>query len=253
MKVVLKMFLLNIEQIITSTLEKLLIFAGGIIIGILLILLIYLIITLIHKVSRRKYKKNNKITIPTSDPNEVILKYKSLYNNEYATKSFTKRISFVKDSSINLIKDIAALYYPTSKDSYLEVSFDNLMKLINRVLDKIENMVTDIIDSSIFKVFWSTYAGASNIVGFIKGIFKKEKDEYLSLNVKKLKISYIMDKLDNIKNKPKKEKNETNEDKKYFLLDEFINNKVFSLIEEIANEAIIVYSNSYDQITGGKN
>ena len=98
------------------------------------------------------------------------------------------------------------------------------MHLINRVLDKIENMVNDIIESSLFKVFWSTYAGATNIVGFIKGIFKKDKDEYISLNIKKLKISYIYDKLDNIKSKPKKEV--TNEDKKYFLLDEFINNKV---------------------------
>ena len=113
-------------------------------------------------------------------------------------------------------------------------------------------MVNDIIDSSLFKFVWVSYAGASNIVGFFKGLFKKEKDEYLSLNVRKLKISYIMDKLDDIKNKPKKEKISANDEKKYFLLDEYINNKILALIEEIANEAIIVYSNSYNQIVGGK-
>ena len=253
MKVVFKMFLININELISTTILKVLIFIGGIIIGILLILLVYLIISLVHKSSKKKEKNNNKINIPSSDPTEIILKYKTLYLNEYSTKSFTKRISFIKNSSTALIKDIASLYYPASKDPMLEVSFDNLISLTNRILDKIENMVNDIIDSSLFKFFWTSFAGASNIVGFFKGLFKKEKDEYLSLNVRKLKISYIIEKLDNIKNKPKKDKPTTNEEKKYFLLDEFINNKVLSLIDEIANESILVYSNSYNQIVGGNN
>ena len=45
-----------------------------------------------------------------------------------------------------------------------------------------------------------------------------------------------------MKNKPKKEI--LSDEKKYFLLDDFINSKVLSLIDQIAFEAIIVYSNS---------
>lgn len=251
MKVVLKMVLVNVNELVNTTLQKILIFIGGIVIGILLILLVYLIISIIHKISKKNTNKSNKINIPTSDPSEIILKYKTIYLNNYANKAFTKRISFIKDSATLLIKDIASIYYPSSKDPMLEVSFDNLINLTNRVLDKIENMVSEIIDSSLFKFFWTSFAGASNIVGFIKGIFNKEKDEYLTLNIRKLKISYIIDKLDNIKSKPKKDKPNTNEEKKYFLLDEFINNKVLALIDEIAAESIVVYSNSYNQIVGG--
>ena len=251
MKVVLKMVLINVNELLNTTIQKLLIFIGGIIIGILLILLVYFIISMIHKSSKNQTHKNNKVNVPVSLPSDVVLKYKNCYINDYSNKAFTKRIAFIKDSSLPLIKEIAALYYPAAKDPMLEVSFDNLISLTSRVLDKIENMVNDIIDSSLFKVFWVSFAGANNIVGFIKGLFKKEKDEYLSLNVRKLKISFIMDKLDNIKNKPKKET--SSDDKKYFLLDEFINNKVLSLIDEIASEAILVYSNSYNQIVGGNN
>lgn len=251
MKVVYKMFLINIKEIINTTIQKVLIFVGGIIIGILVILLIYLIISLIHRNIKKKPSKNSKINIPTSNPNEVVDKYKDIYLNDYSTKTFTKRISFIKDSSVSLIKEIASLYYPVSKDPMLEVSFDNLIKLTNRVIDKIENMVNDIIDSSLFKIFWTSYAGVNNIIGFFKGLLKKEKDEYLSLNIRKLKISYIIEKLDSLKNKHKKEKILSSEDKKYFLLDEFINNKVLSLIDEIASEAILVYSNSINQIVGG--
>lgn len=241
MKVGYKMFLFNFKDLLMTTIYKVLIFIGGIIIGILLILLVYLIISLIHKRVRIKSNKNNSINIPVSLPEDVVSKYKKLYLNDYANKIVSKRLNGLKDISLPLIKDIASLYYPSSKDPLLEVSFENLLDLTTRVVDKIENMVNEIINSSVFKIAWASYAGAKNIVGFFKGLFKKEKDDYLSINVKKLKISFIVEQLDNMKNKPKKEI--ITDEKKYFLLDDFINNKVLLLIDQIAYEAILVYSN----------
>lgn len=242
MKVGLKMFLLNFKELLSSTIYKVLIFIGGIIIGILLVLLIYLIVSLIHKSSKLKKNKNNIINLPVTEPKEIVDKYKQIYLTNYSSKLFSIRLSGLKEIALPLIKDIAGSYYPSSKDPLLEVSFENLLKLTNRVVDKVENMVNEIINSSIFKIAWTSYAGAKNIVGFFKGLFKKEKEDYLSINVKKLKISFIVEQLDNMKNKPKKEI--LSDDKKYFILDDFINNKALSLIDQIALEATIVYSNS---------
>lgn len=242
MKVGLKMFLLNFKELLSSTIYKVLIFIGGIIIGILLVLLIYLIVSLIHKSSKLKKNKNNVINLPVTEPKEIVDKYKQIYLTNYSSKLFSIRLSGLKEIALPLIKDIAGTYYPSSKDPLLEVSFENLLKLTNRVVDKVENMVNEIINSSIFKIAWTSYAGAKNIVGFFKGLFKKEKEDYLSINVKKLKISFIVEQLDNMKNKPKKEI--LSDEKKYFILDDFINNKALSLIDQIALEATIVYSNS---------
>ncbi|MBP3503924.1 MAG: hypothetical protein J6K18_02265 [Bacilli bacterium] len=236
------MFLLNFKELLSSTIYKVLIFIGGIIIGILLVLLIYLIISLIHKSSKLKKNRNNIINLPVTEPKEIVDKYKQIYLTNYSSKLFSIRLSGLKEIALPLIKDIAGSYYPSSKDPLLEVSFENLLKLTNRVVDKVENMVNEIINSSIFKIAWTSYAGAKNIVGFFKGLFKKEKEDYLSINVKKLKISFIVEQLDNMKNKPKKEI--LSDDKKYFILDDFINNKALSLIDQIALEATIVYSNS---------
>ena len=71
----------------------------------------------------------------------------------------------------------------------------------------------------------------------------------MSLNVKKQKISFIFEILDN--SKAKEAKNTTKETKKIFLIDDFINKKVLSLIDEIAEEAILLYSNKRN-VNGGE-
>lgn len=238
------MFLVNFKNLLSTTIYKVLVFIGGIIIGILLVMIAYLIISLIHKRIRLKKNKTNVVNKPISDPTEVVNRYKELYLNDYSSKLFTIRINALKDISVPLIKDIASLYYPNSKDPILEVSFENLLNLTTRVVDKIENMVNDIISSSVFKIAWASYASVKNIKGFFQRLFKKETEDYLSIDVKKVKISYIIDQLDNMKNKPKKDSDkDTKEEKKYFLLDNYINDKVLSLIDEIKDEAILVYSN----------
>ena len=238
------MFLFSFKDLLSTTIYKVLIFVGGIIIGILFVMLIYLFVSFIHKRTKLKKNKYNVINQPISNPIDVVNKYKELYLTEYANKLFTKRINGLKDISLPLIKDIASLYYPSSKEPILEVSFENLLNLTNRVVDKVENMTNDIISSSVFKIAWASYASVKNIKGFFTRLFKKEKEDYLSIDVKKVKISYVVEQLDNMKNKPKKnDKPDTKEEKKYFLLDNYINQKVLDLIDEIAEEAILVYSN----------
>lgn len=238
------MFLFSFKDLLSTTIYKVLIFVGGIIIGILFVMLIYLFVSFIHKRTKLKKNKYNVINQPLSNPIDVVNKYKELYLTEYTNKLFTKRINGLKDISLPLIKDIASLYYPSSKEPILEVSFENLLNLTNRVVDKVENMTNDIISSSVFNIAWASYASVKNIKGFFTRLFKKEKENYLSIDVKKVKISYVVEQLDNMKNKPKKnDKPDTKEEKKYFLLDNYINQKVLDLIDEIAEEAILVYSN----------
>lgn len=238
------MFLFSFKDLLSTTIYKVLIFVGGIIIGILFVMLIYLFVSFIHKRTKLKKNKYNVINQPMSNPIDVVNKYKELYLTEYTNKLFTKRINGLKDISLPLIKEVASLYYPSSKEPILEVSFENLLNLTNRVVDKVENMTNDIISSSVFKIAWASYASVKNIKGFFTRLFKNEKEDYLSIDVKKVKISYVVEQLDNMKNKPKKnDKPDTKEEKKYFLLDNYINQKVLDLIDEIAEEAILVYSN----------
>ena len=237
------MYLIHVLDLLYTTLNKLLYFIGGICIGILVVLLIYLIITIIS--NKLKHRKTKKIVIETSknDLNNIINIYKQKYINEYSNKVLKERVSSLKVISTSLIKDIAVSYYPESKNPTLEISLEQLLNFSNHLVDKIDQTVSDIIDSSFFKVVWVSYASIQNIKGFIKGIFKKEKDPVLSLNVRKLKLSYVLNELDKIRNNTNNKSKENADNKKYFLLDDYINNKLLSLIEEIANEASLIYSN----------
>lgn len=235
------MFLFNYQELLESTLYKLLIFIGGIIIGIFLVMFIYLIISLIHKSLKAKQLNKYNIIEPNSNPETIIKTYKEFYTANYSDKKISNRLLAVKDLSFDLIKDLAAIYYPTSKDAYLEVSFENILILTNRVVDKIETMINEIINSSLFKIAWTSFASYKNITGFFKGLFKGNKEEVLSLNIKKQKISFIFEILDN--SKDREQKNNQKDHKKLFLIDDFVNNKILSLIDEIALETMLLYSN----------
>ena len=237
------MYLINVLDLLYTTINKLLYFIGGICIGILVVLLIYLIITIIS--NKLKNNKTKKIIIETHniDLTNIIDSYKLKYINEYSNKVLKERVSSLKVISTSLIKDIAVSYYPESKNPTLEISLEQLLNFSNHLVDKIDQTVSDIIDSSFFKVVWVSYASIQNIKGFIKGIFKKEKDPVLSLNVRKLKLSYVLNELDKIRNNTNNINKDNANNKKYFLLDDYINNKLLSLIEEIANEASLIYSN----------
>lgn len=239
---------INFLDLLNKTIYLLLIFLGGIFIGVIILLFIYLIISLIHK-KTKKTKLEMLPKQPLTDPNKVINKYNKIYDEEYSDKTITIRLSSIKILSLDLIKDIATIYNPNVNNPILEISLENLLLLSNHIIDKVDNLVNDIIDSNAFKVIWVGVASFHNIKNFIKGIFRKQKDEKLVLNARKLKLSYVLSIIDKTKNK-----NDSNNDieyKKYFILDNFFNNKIKELIREIANEAILVYSNKL--YIGGSN
>ena len=67
MKVVYNMFLFSFKDLLSTTIYKVLVFIGGIIIGILIVMLIYLIVSLIHKRTRLKKNNNNVMGTLVSD------------------------------------------------------------------------------------------------------------------------------------------------------------------------------------------
>ena len=75
------MFLFDYQSLLETTLYKILIFVGGILIGILLVMLIYLIISLIHKNIKTKPSKKNIINDPISEPLDVVNNYEKMSFN----------------------------------------------------------------------------------------------------------------------------------------------------------------------------
>lgn len=240
------MFLsINLINLLNKTIYLLLIFLGGIFIGFIILLSSYLIISLIHKKIKNTPKVKDLPNIPITDPKKVIIKYHKIYDEEYSYKIIQNRISSIKTLSFGMIKDISTIYNPNANDPILEVSIENLLLLSNHIIDKVDNFANEIIESNAFKIFWAGFASFQNIKGFIKGIFKKEKEEVLSFDVRKLKLSYVLSMLDKTKNgKDKKEEKNEVEYKKYFILDNFINNKIKELLAAIADEIILVYSHN---------
>lgn len=239
----------SFTNILNKTLYLLLILLVGLIIGIFIVMLFYLVISLIDKRVRKKPKDLSNVVTPITDPSKVIGKYLTIYNMEYANKIMSKRIASVKEIGFDLIKDMATIYYPNSPNPLLEVSIENLYILANHILDNIDSLVNDIIENNAFKIVWFGYASIHNVSNFIKGILKKEKSENLSLNVRNLKLTYILDVLDK-KSKPEKKDKEY---QNYFLLDTFINNKIKELINYVGSWASLVYSNSINNLKGGNN
>ncbi len=234
---------ITLKDILIKTLYSVCYLLIGIIIGILIVMFVYLIITLIHK----KIKKQPKIVTtpitPITNPNNVILKYQAIYESEYANKVLSKRISSLKKITLDLVKDIAMIYHPNAENPVLEVSIESILLLANHIIDKIDNAIDEIISSSAFKVVWVGYASFQNVKNFFKGIFKKDRNENISLDVRKLKLSYVLSELEGNKNKKNIDSESKVEEKKYFLLDSFINHKLKELIRAIALEAMLIYSN----------
>ncbi len=245
---------LAIKDILIKTLNSIIILVIGIIIGIGIVMLVYLIITLIHQRIRKQPRVAPKIISPITDPNKIILKYQVLYENEYSHKGLSLRINSLKKIAFDLVRDIATIYHPNAEQPILEVSLESILLLTNHIIDQIDHVIDEIISSSVFKVVWIGYASFHNVKNFFKGIFKKEKNENVSLDIRKLKLSFVLSELEGktINSNP----NNQIEDKKYFLLDTFINNQIKELIKTIANEAILIYSNKVnnnDMIGDNKN
>lgn len=232
---------ITFKELVLKTLISLVILGCGIIIGIGLVMLIYFIITLIYRKIKKQPKEKTKLISPITNPNKIILKYQVIYEDEYACKRLSLRINALKKIALDLIKDIATIYHPNAIEPMLEVSIESLLLLSNHIIDRIDSTIDEIISSSAFKVVWVGYASFHNIKNFFRGIFKKEKNDNLSLNIRELKLSFVLSELEGKAHNQNDE--HLVEDKKYFLLDSFINYQIKELIKAIADEAILIYSN----------
>lgn len=244
---------ITINDILFKTLFLTLFLVIGILIGVTIVLIAYLIITLIHKKVKNNRKGINHINFPLTDPNKVIAKHQFIFETNFGEKSLHFRISSLKQISIDLIKDIATIYNPNASNPMFEVSFENILLLSNHIIDEIDNLVNDIIKTQTFKIAWAGIASIVNVSNFIKGFFKKERKDNISLNIRNLKISQVMQMFEN--NKKEQSNSKEDEYKKIFILDTLINNKIKELIKKIGEEAVLIYSNNINNVCyqiGGK-
>lgn len=245
---VLKMLKISLKSFLLSSLFKILYFVGGIAIGILLVMIIYLLTTIIYKHRKNKSKIKVEKQIPETNPNLIIERYQNIYTENYGKKNIKIRLASIKDISINLVKDIAKVYYPSSKEAMLEVSLENLILLSHDSISKIDNLINDIIADKRFKILWFGYRTTHNISNFFKKLFNKNYSDNVSVDIRDMKISYVLGEIDKIKENASKKKSDVDPEveKSYFFIDKFINKKICELINEIGKEAILVYSGEFN-------
>lgn len=230
---------LTFNTILESTLVGLIYFAGGIVIGLILIFILQLVLKLIRKKSLKKKVIINKIE-PSYNPSYVIEDYKNIFLTNYEQKKLKEKLSGLKEMSTLYINDIAKCYYPDSKKPIYEVDINSLLYLSNKIIDELDDFINQIISSSAFKIVWAIYAAGHNIKSFFTNLFKKTDNNFVNVNIRKVKIARIVEIIDSKSNSENKEEKESIK-----ILDNFINNQILKLIEKVGNEAICVYSNSY--------
>lgn len=227
------------KNIVLELIFKLLIFTLGILIGILLMVLIFKVIEIISK----KKKINIKIVIKKSVKSiDEIRENKKNEYLMYKNHPIKKRIEVAKEMLLSLIIDISKTYNPDSNNPMLEVSYNSLKDLANDVINRVERLINDIINSKYFKVLWATYATVENALGFFSKLIGKNK-EVVPTNIRNVKISYIINKIELVKSKQKTSK-DSNDSKILLALNNYINDKVLKLFDEVALYASNVYSNN---------
>ena len=114
-------------------------FLAGIFAGFCLLGLIY-IFSCLKSLKKKEIKINNNLkNISKEDINQIILKYQEMFTDE---KRRRKSIPFdyFKLSIIDMINEIAALFYPNSKHPLMELSIDELILLNRYITDKVNSL-----------------------------------------------------------------------------------------------------------------
>lgn len=246
------MLSITIPTAFINLIKGVLLFIGGIMIGFLLIMLLYLIMTVVSKKRNARIKKV-EVLKPIENTKDAIVQAIEKYKINSSNQLISKRVALTKEYSLDLIKEIARLYYPTSKEPYLEISLENFLNLSTDLNNKIQDTVREIVDSTLFKTVWKVGTTVFNTTNFLKGFVTKQKEDPISSDIHQMKIATILSMLDKIERsqKQKKEKENKKADlayKNYFILDDFIQTKMISIISFIGEEADAVYSNKISQI-----
>lgn len=227
------------NEYLLKTLYSIIFFIIGIFLGLLLFFLVYLLIKVITK-----HKKEEKLR-ELKDPLIVINSQVEYYKSEYANKKIKIRLSGLFKILKELTIEISKCYNENVTDlddAIYNVSLERLARSSKRIVKKIYDLLNDIIGSKEFNIAYKSYGIINNTKRGILNIFKKEKEEYIPLDIKKMTINQMLDEIDRIIEFTKKHfKESTKDEQKIPLIDGYINDKVIDVIEEAGHELICLF------------
>lgn len=227
---------MDFQKLLESNLFDLICFIAGMIIGLILIFIIYMLVVLINKkiTKNRKIKNKEKRYI---DQTHLINNYIIKYDNLAAKKNLSTKIETFKNISFQLVNDIAEKYYPQSQNPLGELSIEDSIKIIQKIEDEINEIITSILEHKACQTLYTLGRGSINIINF----FKKKEDRIHEKKLEDLKISRLIQIYDQLALKNNEEETKK-ENAPFFIINNLINKKLIDLIKNIGNLANKAYS-----------
>ncbi len=132
---------------------SILILLTGIVIGFIICGIIYLVIILnsIQKADKKNEKYNYPVT-HEEDVNKFIRGAKDRYKEESQYLTINQKIDCIKQTSLDLINDIAKIYYPESNHPVYEISIEELIVLCQYITERIDKVFQGKILSKVEKI-----------------------------------------------------------------------------------------------------
>ncbi len=121
------------------TFESIFTLFSGIIIGFGLAILVYFLMASIS-IKKQSEIVENDVEVNNSKCNKQIKMAIDQYKEESQEYTFTQKCSCAKDIAMQLMINIAKVYYPDSKYPLMELSVEEVLKLNSYILTKVENL-----------------------------------------------------------------------------------------------------------------
>lgn len=218
-------------------------FVCGIFVGTGIFWVVYLIAT---KRKPKLEKENSEVTdLEIFD--EIIIPAQTAFVQAYAVAKIPEKFDGLKKATVNMVQEISKKYYPRSDYPVFEVSPDQLLKLVDKISDKMCRTLEKFLDENF--VFRNAFKAGIYI-------HNKNKKDNMSYEWKELKLNTIKDIIEGM------QKQEPQKEQKHFfekvgatvlslsskLINNFINAKINELIKEIGQEINSVYGNKQSTV-----
>lgn len=128
---------------------KIVILITGIFIGMALLSLIYGVNVLISFKRQKRKIDENQTTVDEKEVNLIINDACQYYVDNYTSGAIKDKVDAVKLISLDVIKKIATLYFPNSKNPMLELSIDETIVLFSYITKRID----DLFDARALRIF----------------------------------------------------------------------------------------------------